>query len=54
MKNYVPFEKLSKREQKRINTEKRGSWNGVNPVTRMTKDKTKYDRNKYRNSVWDM
>lgn len=42
--NYVPFEKLSKKEQKRINAEKRGSWGGVNPVTRATKDKTKYNR----------
>lgn len=44
MKNYVPFEKLSKKEQKRINAEKRGNWFGVNPVTKVTTDKTKYSR----------
>ena len=49
MKNYVPFEKLSKKEQKKINNERRNDWNGLNPVTRTTKDKTKYSRkNKHR------
>ena len=44
MKNMIPFEKLSKKEQKRINSEKRNDWNGLNPVTRVTNDKTKYSR----------
>lgn len=44
MTNYIPFEKLSKKEQKRLNAEKRGSWNGLNPTTRTTKDRTKYNR----------
>lgn len=41
---HVAFEKLSKKEQKRINNEKRNDWNGINPVTRITVDKTKYSR----------
>lgn len=44
MKNLIPFEKLSKKEQKRINNEKRANWHGVNPVTKIVEDKTKYTR----------
>ena len=44
MKNMIPFEKLSKKEQKRINNEKRADWHGVNPITKIVADKTKYTR----------
>lgn len=45
MQQFVPFEKLSKKEQKKLNAEKRGDWNGVNPVTRVADtDKKKYRR----------
>lgn len=46
MKNQIPFEKLSKKEQRRLNNKKRGSWFGVNPITRIVVDKTKYTRKK--------
>lgn len=44
MKNMISFEKLSKKEQRRINNEKRSGWNGINPVTRIVTDATKYTR----------
>ena len=44
MKNMMSFEKLSKKEQRRINNEKRSGWNGINPVTRIVTDATKYTR----------
>lgn len=45
MKQFIPYEKLSRKEQKKINSEKRGSWNGVNPVTRVADtDAKKYRR----------
>lgn len=45
MKKFVPFEKMSKKQQKKINAEKRGSWNGVDPVTRIADtDIKKYRR----------
>ena len=43
MTNFTPYEKLSKKEQKRLNNLKRKDWN-INPITRVTKDKTKYSR----------
>ena len=34
MEKFIPFEKLSKKEQRRRNAQRRGSWQGVSPVTR--------------------
>lgn len=44
MKKIVPFEKLSKKEQKKITAKKRNGWNGVNPVTRKVESKKLYHR----------
>ncbi len=33
MEKFVPFEKLSKKEQKKLNSAKRRDWNGLDPVT---------------------
>ena len=41
---YVPLEKRSKKEQKAYHAQQRGSWNGVNPVTRVVPNKKVYDR----------
>lgn len=41
---FTPYEKLSKKEQRKINQSKRGSWCGVNPVTKIIPDKKKYNR----------
>lgn len=41
--NFIMYEKLSKKEKKRINSEKRNTWN-FSPVTRKCEDKTKYKR----------
>lgn len=35
MKNFVPVEKMSKRAQRELAKKRRGSWLGVNPVTRI-------------------
>lgn len=43
--------KMSKKEQKAINKMQRGSWNGVNPVSRVVPDKkNKQRREACRNS----
>ena len=45
MEKFTSFEKLSKKEQKKINAEKRRDWNGLNPVTRVVEnDKKTYKR----------
>lgn len=35
MKNFVPVEKMSKRAQRELAKKHRGSWLGVDPVTRI-------------------
>ena len=46
MKNFVPFEKLSKKKRREINAKKRGSWGGLNPVTRRSENPRAYNRRK--------
>lgn len=46
MEKFVPYAKLSKKKQREIDRAKRGSWNGVNPVTRKEKNQKLYDRKK--------
>lgn len=41
--NFIPYQKMSKKEKKRLNSEKRTTWN-LNPVTRKCEDRTKYKR----------
>lgn len=44
----IPHEKQSKREQRKFHADKRGSWNGINPTTRIVKSRKVYDRNRIR------
>ena len=44
MNNFVAYEKMSKKEQKRINSLKRKTWETVNPITKVVTDKIKYSR----------
>lgn len=41
----VPLKKQSKQRQREFHASKRGSWNGVCPVTRIVESKKVYDRN---------
>ena len=41
---FVPLEKRSKKEQKAYHAQQRGSWHGVNPVTRVVPNKQGYAR----------
>ena len=54
MQKFVSFEKMSKKEQKKLNSAQRRDWNGLNPVTRVAPDNKKaYKRNpKHRNSLF--
>jgi transposase len=51
---YVPKAKRQKKAQKAINASQRGSWNGVNPVSKVYKDKTRYDRKRERRVVREL
>lgn len=44
MDRFVPFEKLSKKKQRALNAQKRGSWGCLNPVTRRPENSRAYKR----------
>lgn len=46
MQKLVPYEKLSKKKQRELNAMKRGSWGGLNPVTRKPTNPKAYNRKK--------
>lgn len=46
MQKFIPYEKLSKKKKKEIDSKKRGSWHGVNPVTRKSENPKAYKRKK--------
>ena len=46
MQKFIPFEKLSKKKQKELNAKNRGSWYGINPVTRKPENSKAYNRKK--------
>jgi hypothetical protein len=48
MRNFIPRDKLSKKKRKELYAKDRGSWNGVNPVTKVKESKKLYDRKKTR------
>ncbi len=50
MEKFIPFEKLSKKEQKKLNAEKRRDWNGITPVTRVVLDSKKVYKRKPKHS----
>ena len=50
MKKFIPYEKLSKKEQQKINKAKRGTWGELNPVTRKPQNSKAYNRK--RTQVW--
>ncbi len=49
MEKYIPYEKLSKKEQRKTNAQRRGSWGSFSPVTRKPQNSKAYNRNKSRN-----
>lgn len=50
MNKFMPYEKLSKKEKKKVNAKARKSWNGVNPVTKTTPNPKAYNRAKAKQS----
>lgn len=53
MKSTIPYSKLSKKEKRKQDTSRRANWNGINPVTKVVSDKTKYDRKKIKEEKYD-
>lgn len=46
MEKFIPYEKLSRKKQREINAMRRGSWGGLNPVTRKPANPKAYNRKK--------
>jgi len=48
MEKFIPYEKLSKKAKRKADAARRGSWNGLNPVTRKSPNPKAYNRQKAR------
>ena len=44
MEKFIPYEKLSRKEQQKRNRAKRGTWGDFNPVTRKRENSKAYNR----------
>ena len=51
MTKFIPYEKLSKKQKRKIDQKRRGSWGNLNPVTRRSKSKKIYNRAKSKRSA---
>ena len=49
MEKLIPYEKLSKKEKRKMDLSKRQTWGELNPVTRKPQNSKAYNRNKSRN-----
>lgn len=53
MEKFIPYEKLSRKEQRKRNAARRNTWGDLNPATRKPRNSRAYDRNKARNWMRD-
>ena len=49
MEKFIPYEKLSKKEKRKLDQARRQTWGNLNPVTRKPENSKAYNRNKARN-----
>ena len=49
MEKFIPYEKLSKKEKRKIDQARRQTWGELNPVTRKPENSKAYKRSKARN-----
>lgn len=49
MKTFIPYEKLSKKEKRKLDQVRRQTWGNLKPVTRKPKNSRAYDRKKVQN-----
>jgi len=48
MEKFIPVEKLSKKKRRELSARRRGTWGGLNPVTRRPENPKAYNRRKAR------
>lgn len=44
MEKFIPYEKLSKKEKRKLDSARRGTWGEVSPVTRKPQNSKAYNR----------
>ena len=49
MEKFIPYEKLSKKEKRKIDQARRQTWGELNPVTRKPENSRAYNRRKLQN-----
>lgn len=49
MEKFIPYEKLSKKEKRKVDAAKRNTWGNLNPVTRKPQNSKTYNRRKSQN-----
>ncbi len=49
MKKYIPYEKLSKKEKRRIDASRRNTWGEISPITRKPENSKAYNRKRTQN-----
>ena len=49
MEKFIPYEKLSKKEKRKMDLAKRQTWGELNPVTRKPENSKAYNRRKSQN-----
>jgi len=49
MKKFISYDKLSKKEKRKVDLAKRGTWGALNPVTRKPESIRAYNRRKAQN-----
>ena len=52
MEKFVPYEKLSKKEKRKLDQAKRQTWGALNPVTRKPGNSRAYNRQKVKAQAW--
>ena len=53
MEKFIPYGKLSKKARRELDARRRGTWGGLNPVTRKPPNPKAYDRNKAKRRKYD-
>ena len=52
MEKFIPYEKLSKKERRRLDQAKRQTWGGINPVSRKPENSRAYNLQKVKAQAW--
>lgn len=53
MKKFIPYEKLSKKEKRKLDQSRRQTWGPLNPITRKPTNSKAYNRNKFRGQNYE-